>query len=348
MSADVVTQPRILIVRLSAIGDALHGLPVLVALRDAFPQAFLAWAIEGRAASLLEGHPALDELIALPRRWLKSPRTVLNLRRRLKAFRFDVTIDVQGLSKSAIAARLSGAPRRIGFAGAEGREISRWLNNELVLPTKTHVVDRNLELLGPLGVHNPQVRFELHDAPADAQTAEHIVANLGLERFAIINPGAGWPSKLWPTDRYAAVTRHLSAKHELPSLVVWANPAERQMAEQIVACSGGRAVLAPDTTLGQLAALARRAELFVGSDTGPLHLAGAVGTCCVGLYGPSPLDRNGPYGPQHVGLQKIRLPGSSRERRQAGPESMQAISIADVCEACEQVLARRRPARLSA
>ena len=103
--------------------------------------------------------------------------------------------------------------------------------NELVLPTKTHVVDRNLELLGPLGIHDPQVRFDLPVAAADAQTADRIIVGLGLGQFAMINPGAGWPSKLWPTDRYAAVARHLSAKHELPALVVWANPAERQMAE---------------------------------------------------------------------------------------------------------------------
>ena len=117
--------PRILIVRLSAIGDVLHGLPVLCALRDALPQAHLAWVVEGRAADLLAGHPALDELIVVRRRWIKSPRAVLDLRRRLRG-RFDVTIDVQGLIKSALAARLSAAPRRIGFAAPQGRELSPW------------------------------------------------------------------------------------------------------------------------------------------------------------------------------------------------------------------------------
>lgn len=343
-----LNDPRILIVRLSAIGDALHGLPVLNALRDAMPQAHLAWVVEGRVANLLRGHRALDELITLPRRWLNSPRAILDLRRRLRAQNFDVTIDVQGLTKSAIAAWLSGAKRRIGFDGKDGREISRWLNNELVTPTRTHVVDRNLELLAPLGIKNPQVRFDLDDTPADAQSVGQILRNCSLERFAVINPGAGWPSKLWPPQRYAAVARYLGEQHDLRTLVVWGNDAEHRLAEQVVAGSGGHSLIAPPTSLSEVAAIARRAVLFVGSDTGPLHLAGAVGTPCVGLYGPSPLDRNGPYGSKHAGVQKVRLSGSSRERRQAGPESMDAISIDDVCAACERALGQQQPARLSA
>src|SRR5580698_93646 len=139
-----VAADRILIVRLSAIGDVLHGLPVLCALRDALPHAHLAWVVEGRTADLLAGHPALDELIVVPRRWLKSPRAVLDLWRRLHG-RFDVSIDIQGLTKSAVAAWLSGAPVRIGLAAPAGRELSPWLNNHRVAPTATHVVDRNLE-----------------------------------------------------------------------------------------------------------------------------------------------------------------------------------------------------------
>jgi len=340
---------RILIVRLSAIGDVLHGLPVLNALRDALPQAFLTWVVEGRTAELLRGHRALDELVALPRRWLKSPRTVFDLRRRLRGMCFDVTLDLQGLSKSAIAARLSGAPWRIGFAGQDGREISRWLNNDLVPATRTHVVDRNLELIKPLGIFNSAVRFDLEDAPPEANAAFAMLAAARLtDRFAIINPGAGWTSKLWPAERYAAVAQWLGRARDLRSLVVWAGEQERRWGEEIVAGSGGSAVLAPATSLPQLAALARRATMFIGSDTGPLHLAAAVGTPCVGLFGPMPAERNGPYGAQHVAVQKICLSGTSRDRRTAGPESMEAISIEHVLAACEQILERGRRSRQSA
>jgi heptosyltransferase I len=332
---------RILIVRLSAIGDVLHGMPVLNALRVALPEAFLAWVVEGRAAQLLRGHKALDELVEVPRGWLKSPRAVLELRRRLRGLGFDVAIDLQGLSKSAIAARLSAAPRRIGFDGVDGREISRWLNNERVAATRTHVVDRNLELLGRLGISHPAVCFDLVDAtPTSAAVDKMLLALLPGENFAVINPGAGWPSKLWPAERYGAVARHLGQARGLRSMVVWAGDQERAWAEEIVAGSRGCAALAPSTSLAELAALVRRAVLFVGSDTGPLHLAAAVGTPCVAMFGPSPGERNGPYGTAHVTLQKVRLTGSSKERRTANGDAMAAISIDDVCAACEEILDR--------
>lgn len=337
-----VQVPRILIVRTSAIGDVVHGLPVLNALREAMPEAFLAWAVEGRAADLLRGHRALDEIVPVRRGWLKSPGEVWRLRRRLRGLRFDVALDLQGLTKSALVAWLSGAPRRIGFDGRDGRELSRWLNNERVLPTARHVVDRNLELLRALGVRPAQVRFDLPESPPDRAAVERALASLGLTgAFAVINPGAGWPSKLWPPARFAGVARHLAARWALPALVVWAGDEERGWAEQIVAQAAGAARLAPPTSLAELAALARRAAIFVGSDTGPLHLAAAVGTPCVGLYGPMPAERNGPYGPAHVAVQEVCLTGGSRQRRNAGPESMEAISVERASAACDVILARR-------
>jgi lipopolysaccharide heptosyltransferase I len=334
--------PRILIVRLSAIGDVLHGLPVLCALREALPKAHLAWMVEGRAAELLAGHPALDEVVAVRRRWLKSPPAVLKLWRRLRG-RFDIAIDVQGLSKSAVAARLSGAPQRIGLAAPDGREISPWLNNVLIRPTATHVIDRNLELLAPLGIAPGRVHFDLPEREADGHRADQTIAQAGgTSRCALINPGAGWPSKLWPAERFAAVAEYLGRVHGLVSLAVWAGDQENAWARRIVARSGGWARLAPATSLVELAALARRSQLFVSSDTGPLHLAAAVGTPCVGLFGPMPGERNGPYGEQHITIQVARLEGSSRQRRRAGNETMLAIDVARVTAACDTILARRR------
>lgn len=333
--------PRILIVRLSAIGDAIHGMPVACALRARFPEAFLAWAVEDRAAALLQGHPALDELIVLPRGWLKSVGGVLRLRRRLRAARFDVALDVQGLTKSALLAWLSGAPRRIGYAGAAGRELSQWLNNELVETTGPHMIDRYVQLLRPLGIESPEVRFDLPEHEADRAAAEQIVRQTGLsEGFVIVNAGAGWPSKLWPAERYALLSAHLGRAWGLPTLAVWGNAVERARAERIASGSDGFARLAPETSLTVLAALARRAKLFVGSDSGPLHLAAAVGTPCVGLYGPWPREKHGPYGSQHVALQAARFEGSTRQRRHAPPAIMEAITVEMACDACDQILRR--------
>ncbi|MGD9126381.1 MAG: lipopolysaccharide heptosyltransferase I [Planctomycetia bacterium] len=332
---------RILIVRLSAIGDAVHGMPVLCALRDRFPEARIAWVVESRAAALLRGHAALDQLIELPRGWLKSLKTVRRLRRDLRAFRPDVAIDMQGLTKSAIVARLSGAKCRIGFGDEKGRELSRWFYNVKVPAPAEHVIDANLQLLGPLGIEKPtDVRFEIPEHEPDAAMADRTVDELGWsgKDFAIINPGAGWSSKVWPAERFAEVAARLGAELELPTLVVWAGKQEQQWAETIVAGSNGHATLAPPTSLTELAALSRRARLFIGSDTGPLHIAAGVGTSCVGLYGPMPAERNGPYGSGHVAIQKARFEGTSRERRTASPALMEAITVDDVVEACRRVL----------
>jgi ADP-heptose:LPS heptosyltransferase len=204
-----------------------------------------------------------------------------------------------------------------------------------------HAVDRNLALLTPLGIESPAVRFQVPQHAADRAAAEAILRQTGLsEPFAIVNVGAGWPSKLWPADRYAAVAAYLGRARGLPSLVVWGNAEERARAEQVMAAAQGHGQLAPKMTLSQLAVLAGRAKLFLGSDTGPLHLAAAVGTPCVGLYGPWPAEKHGPYGTQHVVLQKMRFEGSTRQRRHAPPIYMEAIDVAAVCAACDQILTR--------
>ncbi len=333
--------PRILLVRLSAIGDVIHGMPVLCALRERFPNAHLSWVAEPAGAKLLEGHESLDELVVVPRGWMKSPHEIHRLRRRLRRIRPEATIDMQGLAKSAVAAWLSGCRRRIGFGDEKGRELSTWLNNELVVAPDKHVIDANLRLLAPLGIHSPAVRFNLPEQPLAALAADRTIHELGLqEGYAVVNPGAGWPSKIWPAERFGEVAAYLGEKWRLPSVVVWAGDAERAAAEIIVARSAGRARLAPHTTLAELAAVVRRGQLFIGSDTGPLHLAVAVGVPSIGLFGPMPAERNGPYGPRHIAIQKAAFEGSSRERRNASSELMEAIGVDDVRQACDTILRR--------
>ena len=281
--------PRILIVRLSAIGDTVLSVPVLCALRDHFPMAKIGWIVERTSAPLLRGHADLDHLIELPRGWLKSPRTVMETAQQLRELCFDVAIDLQGLTKSAILARLSGAPRRLGLAQSEfeGRELSTWINNEFVTPLTDHVVSRGLELLRPLGIQKPEANFRLPSYEPSRAAMVKFVLERGLGGgFAIINTGAGWPSKLWPAERYAEVARHLGRTRNLRTVVAWAGDAEWKAAHEITIGAVGFAQLAPPTSLTELAELARRASIFIGSDTGPLHIAAAVGTPCVGLYGP--------------------------------------------------------------
>ena len=340
---------RILIVRLSAMGDLIHGIPVLCALRRALPNASLGWLAEGRNADLLQGHPDLDHLIRVPRRWWKSPSAVRDMRRELRQHRFDITVDLQCLSKSAIAAWISGAKRRIGYQGKLGREVSRWFHNELVEVSAEHVIDRYLAILGPLGITQPQVEWNLPETPADAEFASQTLQALQLPQggFAILNPGAGWKSKRWPPERHGQLAAQLAREFGLPSLAVWGGKAELPLAEEIAAHSQGQTRVAPPTSMTQLAALARRARLFVGSDTGPLHLAVAVGTPSISLHGTSAASQTGAFGPQNRALQ-VRYDNSPGKRRQDDDSAMRAINVELVLDACGQLLADSGRKQLSA
>jgi heptosyltransferase-1 len=337
---DAERSPRILIVRVSAIGDVIHGIPVLCALREALPKAFLAWIAEGTAGDVLEGHAALDELVRVPRRWWKSPRELWRMRERLRSLRIDIALDLQCLTKSAITAWLSGAPRRIGMGGADGRELSKLFNNELVEAGGTHVLEHYLSMLRPLGIESPQMRFNLPQRSADAEMVDRFLQKSGLigRPFAVLNPGAGWPSKVWPAERYGALARHLHGAHGVASVATWGLPAELPMAETIVGASGGHAQLAPPTTMRELASLCRRAALFVGSDTGPMHLAVAVGTPTISMHGPSRADWCGAYGTHNIRLQARYEAGSSLERRRANDAAMCAITVEMAANACDQLL----------
>ncbi len=338
-------QPRILISRLSHIGDCILAIPMLNAIRQHYPGALIGWAVERPSVPLLEGHEALDELIVVKRGWLKSPRAVWELRRRLRRHRFDISIDPQCLTKSAVVGWLAGARTRIGFGGADGRELSRSFNNRLVRRTEQHMVDRGLELLRPLGIEHPEVCYRLPVRPEAERAADQLAARLQLiQGFAVINPGAGWQSRLWPTDRYGQVAAYLWNRHRLRSVVAWYGDEEQALAREIVATSSGGAVLAPPTNLVHLAAVLQRARMYLGSDTGPLHLAVAVGTPCVSLHGPTRASQSGPYGPGHRAIQEVYLEGTSRQRRKADNGTMKAISVEAVCRACSELLAERQAA----
>jgi lipopolysaccharide heptosyltransferase I len=341
---------RILIVRLSSVGDVVHGLPVLCALRDSLPHAFIAWAVEESGARLLEGHEALDRMVVLPRRciedaWMHPFRDPPVLRRffaELHALRFDLAIDVQGLTKSALVAWLARTPKRIGFTPPDGRQQSPWFNNVLVSAAHAHIVDRNLELLRPLGIEPPKVAFRLPRYPGEEQRMDRFLRGVGLTAggFVLVSPGCGQEVKRWPTERFAAVIAQLGRSHGLPAVVLWAGAAERVLAEAVTgAAPEGAAFLAPPTDLREMASLARRCRLFLSADTGPLHIAAAIGAPCVGLFGPTLASRNGPHGDRHAIVQGEPAPGSRHPRRW-DPTAMEAVTVEKALLACEDVLAR--------
>jgi heptosyltransferase I len=307
--------PRIALVKLSALGDVVHALPVAATLRAARPEARLVWIVERREAAVLRGHPALDEVIVADTRGWRRARTpsavraaladLSALRRRLAGCRFDVALDLQGLMKSGLITAACRAPLRVGFDTSWGREPlhALFLNRRVAPPAGRHVVEQYLALLAPLGIEQHRLRFPLPATPAVEARMEEWLASAGLKphrRLVVLNPGAGRADKRWPVPHFIALARKLAHDAAAHVLVTW-GPGEEGAARAIVEGSGA-AVPAPPTDLDALLALLRRASVMVAADTGPLHMAAALGTPCVGLYGPTSPARNGPYGAGHRAL----------------------------------------------
>lgn len=335
-----MSSPRILIVRLSAFGDCVLTMPMLCALRRRQPQAHIAWLTQSNCAPVIEGHPCLNEVLQVDRRYLRSWSKLTELRRRLREQAFDITIDPQGLLKSSVAAWLTGAPQRIGFTAPLGREGSTVLNNTRIRPQSSHIVERQCELLTPLGGTESPVEFRTPvDAAAEAKIRDWMEEQQ-LATYCVFNPGAAWPSKCWPLERYAATADQILAATGARTVAAWGGKQEQAWAEQLVSLAPNSVTMAPPTDLRELASLLRRAAVMVASDTGPLHLAAAVGAPCVGIYGPTRPSNSRPYGPQHIVLQKRYHEGSSRERRTADNSAICLISAEEVADACCEILAR--------
>lgn len=321
------TDLRILVCRLSHIGDCVLALPMVNELRRAFPDARITWAMESPTHKLLGGHAAIDEVLVVPRGWMKRLSSIREMFRQLRSRKFDIAVDPQSILKSAMLARLSGAPRRLGFSGKHGREKSNWLNNLLVNPQSSHLVDRSLELIRPLVPDAHFSGFNL-PVPAEAMQMARDFRNRQAngKRMVIINPGASWPSKQWVNSRFGELAGILASSADSVPVVTWGGETESGMADEIVRVSQGRAIKAPPTTLPELTAFLKSSELFIGCDTGPLHIATAVGTKCIGLYGPTRPEDSGAYGPQHIAIQVRYQSGGSRERRQAANDAMREIT----------------------
>lgn len=291
---------RILIVRLGSLGDLIHALPAAVALRDAFPHAEIDWVVERAHAELLAMVPAVSRVIVLGDRTAGGWWTVI---RELRARRYDLAIDLQGLVKSAALARFSGARRVVGFDRAGLREpAARFLYSEhVVVGDRRHVIEKNLALVhGLTSRPTIAVRFPLREPASPALEA---LREQGVKDFAVLNPGAAWPNKRWPPQSFAAIARMIHDTYGWTPVVLW-GPGEQAIAQAICDASGGVARSAPPTTLADLVAIARVSKLFVSGDTGPLHIAGATGTPIVALFGPTSPARNGPWDDRDVAISR--------------------------------------------
>ena len=348
-------EQNFLIVRLGAMGDVVHSLPVAAALRQAYPTAHIGWAIEERWAELLATRaelsaptastsakrPLVDVVhVVKMKSWLASPVSTQGWRERkklkagMRAQKYGTAIDIQGALKSVWVARASKAEVQAGFATPR-EPLARFFYQQKFPMRGTHVVEQGVNLVQDLsGRGDLRTEFRLPcDAEAEAWRDSELHRR-GIGGYTVITPGAGWGAKRWPAERYGEVARQLG-QWGLES-VVNSGPGEEHLAEEVVAKSSG-AAQAITCSIGQLIALARKARLFIGGDTGPVHLAAAMGVNVVAIYGPTNPARNGPYGSKAIVL---RDPESKTDHaRHVDPEEgLLKISAQDAVDAAKSML----------
>jgi lipopolysaccharide heptosyltransferase I len=338
---------NLLIVKLSSIGDVIHTLPAAAALRRGFPSATMTWVVERSSAQLLRGNPVIDHLVEIDTRSWRDRRygvqTLKSIKQKLEELRarpYDIGFDFQGLLKSGLVLCLSRARRRIGFETACLREKFSLLffTEQVPVSDQVHVIEKNLQVVSVLGIPTARpYEFPLAIADEDREFITLMLKKLNATRFAIVNPGGAWLGKRWPPERYAMMCDFLSARFGLASLTTH-GPDEEKLAHEVAQASKGSAIPFP-CTLKQLAVLADRASLFIGTDTGPLHLAAARGTPIVGLYGPTVSERNGPFNPQDIIVQDTSIQSSVYYRRRVHNERYLDIPIEAVERAVEKRLA---------
>lgn len=354
-NAFVFVPRRLLIVRLGSMGDIVHTLPAATALRRAFPEASIGWIVEERWAELLCTLPEPRSGLRSPRRplvdrvhtvntktWRRSPFSTQTWEQiaagfsELRAQRYEVAIDFQGAVRSAILARWSGAARVYGFAQPRENVASMFYTRQ-VIARGSHVVEQNLSLAETLACHPlevPKIEFP-RDEAIEKQCEERLRPS---GDFALLNPGAGWGAKQWPAERYGEVARRL-VEEGVKSLINY-GPGEEPLMRAVESASAG-AAKAIACSLTELIALTRYARLFVGGDTGPMHLAAALDVPVVAIFGPTNPARNGPFGTRNVVLRSPISPTTHSRSAQPDP-GMLEISATEVVAAARKLLGSNR------
>ncbi|MFN7976850.1 MAG: lipopolysaccharide heptosyltransferase I [Vicinamibacterales bacterium] len=350
MTSALPHDARVLVVRMGALGDIVHALPVLAAIRAHRPDVAVDWLVDARYAGVLRLVEGLSRLVIVRANDDGADDRAIRFRgtggmlRALGFLRrqgYAAAIDLQGLIKSALFARASGARRVLGFDRAALREpLAASAYTETVpVDDRGHVVHKNLAMLAPLDV--PSLGLVFPWAPIDSRVVDAVAADPRVAAaggFVLLNGGAAWENKRWPPERFGALAAAIAARHGLPSVVAW-GPGEESRAAAVVAASQGQAFASPPTALHDVLALARAAKLCVSGDTGPLHLAASVGTPLVALFGPTRPERNGPFRVADVSVSRATECVCFHKRQcLRGAPCIDRIEVAEVLDACTRRL----------
>ncbi|MFZ0818763.1 MAG: glycosyltransferase family 9 protein [Candidatus Acidiferrales bacterium] len=329
---------RFLIVKLSSLGDVIHTLPVLAALRDTFLRARIDWLIDKRWQPLLEGNPDLNETLVLHG---GSTRDFFRCAKQLREERYTAVLDVQGLYKSALLAGRVNSPLRIGFSWSFAREAAASLfYSKKVKPEGTHIIEQNLCLAKAAGARIEEVRFPLFVTSESQGTIDQLLRSASIDRYIVLSPGGGWRYKRWPAERFGELAQKLFDAHRY-RIIINCGPGEFDIGESVIASAGLAMPIMVQYELPELKALLVRAEVIIAGDSGPLHLAAALGTPVIGLYGPTDPARNGPYGGRDIVIRHASEDDTTHDREDSDSESMLSITVDEVFAAVEERLQKK-------
>lgn len=341
---DLIRLPRlprkILIIKPSSLGDVIHALPFLQVMRDSFPLAKLDWVIARGIDGILEGHPMVNRLVIIDKDSWKHLRnassTFLEWRWLLHDLRhegYDLVIDLQGLLRSGLLARATGAPFRLGFE--EAREGSTLLYTHRIRGGEdVHAVDRYLRIASALGLDVSETGFPM---PLFKESPQVSAIKREAGTYAVIAPGARWTTKKWPAERFGAVASMLPVNSVIAGAM-----SDREASQTIEALSGGKArSVAGKTTLKELVSLIKDAEVLISNDSGPMHIAAALRKPVVAVFGPTNPGRTGPYGPGHLIVQADVSCAPCYKKHCKGMACMDRVSVAQVCDGVKRILDRK-------
>jgi lipopolysaccharide heptosyltransferase I len=328
------------------LGDIVHAIPVAAALKRRFPSARLDWLVSAKHRDILDLVPIVDRRLVLRDRGGHGGAPLWSVIRQLRKTRYDFAFDLQGLLKSAVLSKLSGAPRIVGFSAGYLREgLARPFYTDVHDPggggmydprERSHVVHMNLGLLAAVGIADQKAEFPIERVDTGVAQAMRTRA---AGPYVLINPGAAWPNKRWPAARYGAVAKTLGEQRGLMTIVTW-GPGEEALAQEVSREAAGAALLSPRTSIADLVALIGRAAVMISGDTGPTHIAAALGTPLVGLYGPTRPSRNGPWAPHDVTISRDAVCQCHHLRRCIRPRMcLLDIEVPEVVEAVGRRLA---------
>ena len=327
---------EILVIKPSSLGDILHALPAVGAIRKRFSEAHISWLVKPEWAELLKGHPYIDEVISSPFSWGGLPALIGSVRKRP----FDLVIDLQGLLRSALLGFLTPAPFRVGFA--EGREGAPWFYTDQVgVPGGVeHAVDRYRRVAKALGGVLQEVDFGLAPSAEAVVSVNRLMEEIGLAgpaRFALIHPTARWDSKKWPGERFAELGDWLVEEKKMPLIFIGSQGEREEVGRILSMMKQPASSIAGRTSLLETAEVIKRGQFFICNDSGPMHLAVAMGTPVFALFGPTDPDQVGPYGAGHTVIQKkIDCAGCGRNRCVRENQCMKGISTEEVIEAIDK------------